>query len=115
MLPTSITGGVLFSRWATKNAEKVAPTSTRKVTRATSVIAPTGSVGLVGADDRDHVPALRRVGDQALGGVVELLDVRDPERVRDVLGGGLGAAPVEDDRSLALVLGRLSAPRLSLG
>ena len=38
-----MTGGVLFSRWATKKAENEAPTSTRKVTLATSVIAPHGA------------------------------------------------------------------------
>ena len=36
-----MTGGALFRRWATKKAANVAPTSTTKVTRATSVIAPT--------------------------------------------------------------------------
>ena len=38
---TSIIDGALLRRWATKNAENVAPTSTRKVTRATTVIART--------------------------------------------------------------------------
>ena len=37
-----MTGGALLSRWETKKAANVAPTSTRKMTRATSVIGPKG-------------------------------------------------------------------------
>src|SRR3954447_3181967 len=63
---TVITEGALFRRWATKKAEKVAPTSTRNVTRATSVIALMRLGTLVGADDHDHVPSLVRAGNQRL-------------------------------------------------
>src|SRR5215210_8762649 len=89
---TSMTGGSLFSRWATKKAAKVAPTSTRKVTRATSAIAPMPLLALVLPDDHDHVPLFRRIGDQGLRVGVELLHVLDVERGRDFIGGGLGPA-----------------------
>src|ERR1700712_926205 len=79
--PTVMTGGVLLSRCATKNAENEAATNTRKVTLVTSVMAPTGLARLVGANDDDHVPLLRPVGDQRLRRVVEELDGGDAERV----------------------------------
>src|ERR687886_2008051 len=47
------TGGEPLRRWATKNAAKVAPTSTAKVTRATQLTR--ASARLVATDDDDHV------------------------------------------------------------
>src|SRR3954470_11591181 len=98
MRPTSITGGELFRRWATKKAANVAATSTRKVTRATSGIAPIRLLTLVEADDDGDVDVLLRVGQQCLRCRVERHHRLDPERVRGLLGGGFGAALEHHDR-----------------
>src|SRR4051812_37056300 len=100
---TSITGGELLRRCATKKAAKVAPTSTRKVMRATSVtVSPRLVAALVGADDHDDILAAA-VG---LRGGVDRLDVLDVEDPGDVLGAGAGAVRIHDHRGGALLVAR---------
>ena len=78
---------------------------------------PQALIRLVGADDDDHVPLLRRVGDQRLRRVVELLDVGDAERL-----GRPGSRPPccrggtsRPTSGAAAPAARCRSPRLSFG
>src|SRR4051812_26857309 len=89
--PTSMAGGALLMRCATKKAANVAPTRIRKVIRATIGIALMGLLALVLADDHDCVVVLLLIGgkscNQCLRGGVQQLDRRvDAERGGDGLG-----------------------------
>src|SRR4051794_22813397 len=104
---TVMTGAALLSRWATKNAANVAPTSATNVMRAMSGIAPAGLLGaLVLPKDHDHVPVLLRdvrSGERGLDRVVDRGGLLDPQGRSDHARGPLGLRPVHDHRGLGLV------------
>src|SRR3954470_14644864 len=95
ILVTRTTGGAPFRRWAAKNAENVAPTSTMKTTRAKSVTwCGSPSADLVLAQDDDDLG--RPAGGERLR--VDRLHLGGAQALGDVARGGARALLVVDDR-----------------